>query len=97
MFTDLYYIRNSDYWPASIERLEDRAANNRLAKAKVYLIFLIRKSYKSSKKEIIILEACATPCTSVYIKPCKYNELECWIETSELQMEFYLKVMEMFC
>jgi hypothetical protein len=33
----------------------------------------------------------------VYPKLQKYNELEYRIETSEFQMEFYLKVMEMFC
>jgi hypothetical protein len=31
MFTDVYEIEYADYWPASNERLEDRAANNRLA------------------------------------------------------------------
>jgi hypothetical protein len=32
MFMDLYDIEYSDYRPASNERLEDRAANNRLAR-----------------------------------------------------------------
>ena len=41
IFTDLYEIEYSDYWPASNERLEDRTANNRLARGVVFLIFLI--------------------------------------------------------
>ena len=47
MFTDVYDIQYVDYWPVSNERLEDRAANNRLVQSAVYLIFLIRKSYKA--------------------------------------------------
>jgi hypothetical protein len=93
MFTDLYDVEYSDYWPASNERLEDRAANNRLARGAVFLIFLVWKSYRVSKKDpIIIPKAFAAPQTIIYSKPWKYNELEYWIDTSELRMEFYLKV-----
>jgi hypothetical protein len=98
MFTDLYNIKYSNYWPASNERLEDRAANNRLARGKVYLIFLVRKSYKVSKREpIVILDAFAAPYTSVYSKPWKYNELEYRIDKLKLLTEFYLQVLKMFC
>lgn len=38
---DLYYF---DYRLASNERLEDRAAYNKLAKAKVLFLFLVKKS-----------------------------------------------------
>jgi hypothetical protein len=72
----LYKIEYPDYWLASTERLEGRVANNKLAKAKVYLIFLIQKSYKASKKDpIFIPEAFATLHTLVYSKPQKYNEV----------------------
>jgi hypothetical protein len=95
MFTDVYDIEYSDYWPAANERLEDRAANNRLARGAV---FLIRKSYRASKIDpIVIPKAFAAPQTAVYTKPRKYNELEYRIDTSELRMEFYLRVLEMFC
>jgi hypothetical protein len=98
MFTDVYDIEYSDYWPAANERLEDRAANNRLARGAVFLIFLIRKSYRASKIDpIVISKAFAAPQTVVYTKPRKYNELEYRINTSELRMEFYLRVLEMFC
>jgi hypothetical protein len=62
----------------------------------VYLIFLIRKSYKATKREIEIPKAFAAQRTSTYQKPQKYNELEYQIYTTELRMEFYLRVMEMF-
>jgi hypothetical protein len=96
MFTDLYEIEYSDYWPTSNERLEDCTANNRLARGAVFLIFLIRRSYRVSRRDpIVIPKAFTAPQTSVYSKPRKYNELEYWIDSSKLQMEFYLKVLEM--
>ena len=98
MFTDLYDIKYLDYWPVSNERLEDWAANNRLVRGVVFLIFLIWKSYRVSKKDpIVILKVFATPQTLFYSKPRKYNELEYWIDTLELRMKFYLKVLKMFC
>jgi hypothetical protein len=98
MFTYVYDIEYSDSWPAANERLEDRATNNRLARGAVFLIFLIRKSYRASKiDQIIIPKAFAAPQTAVYTKPRKYNELEYRINTLELRIEFYLRVLEMFC
>ena len=98
IFTDVYDLHYSDYWPAPNERLEDRAANNKLARSAVHLIFLVRKSYRASRAQSIdIPSAFAAPQTAVYTKPRKYNELEYRIDTSELRMEFYLKVLEMFC
>ena len=55
IFMDLYDIEYSDYWPASNERLEDRATNNRLARDKMYLIFFILKLYKASKRDPIVI------------------------------------------
>lgn len=87
MFTNLYDIEYSDYWLANNERLEDRASNNKLARDKVYLIFLLWKSYRALKKEsIVILEAFAALYTYVYLRLQKYNELEYRIDTSKLQM-----------
>jgi hypothetical protein len=89
MFIDVYDIEYSNYWPTANERLEDRTANNRLARGAVFLIFLIRKSYKASKIDpIVIPKAFVVPQTAVYTKPRKYNELEYRIDTLELRMEF---------
>jgi hypothetical protein len=97
MFTDLYDIEYSNYWPASNERLKNCTANNRLARGAVFLIFLVCKLYRVSKRDpIIIPKVFAAPQTSVYSKPRKYNELEYWIDTSELQIELYLRALEMF-
>ena len=93
----MYNIHYADYWPTSNERLEDRAANNRFARSTVYLIFLIRKSYRASRPDpIVISHAFVAPQTLVYTKPRKYNELEYQIDNSELQMEFYLQILEVF-
>jgi hypothetical protein len=98
MFTDLYEIEYSDYWPASNKRLEDRATNNRWARSAVFLIFLIQKSYRASRRDpIVIPKALVALQTSVYSKPQKYNELEYRIDSSELRMEFYLRMLEMLC
>jgi hypothetical protein len=52
LFIDLYNIQYAEYWLLSSKRLEDRAANNRLAKEKVYLIFLIQKAFKALEKKL---------------------------------------------
>ena len=50
MFRDTYDMYYFDYWLANNERLEDRIVNNKLAKAKVLLFFLVKKSYRVAKK-----------------------------------------------
>ena len=98
MFTDLYEIEYSNYWPASNKKLEDRVANNKLARGMVFLIFLIRKSYRASRRDpIVIPKAFAAPQTSIYSKLRKYNDLGYWIDSSELWMEFNIRVLEMLC
>lgn len=68
-----------------------------MARSKVYLIFLVRKSYKTSKQEpIVILDAFVAPHTSVYSKPWKYNELEYRIDKLKLLVEFF-QVLKIFC
>ena len=97
MFTNLYDIEYSNYWPTNNERLKNCPTNNRLAKSVVFLIFLVCKLYRVSKRDpIIIPKAFVAPRTSIYSKPWKYNKLEYRIDTSELQIEFYLRVLKMF-
>jgi hypothetical protein len=97
MFRDTYKWHYSNYWPVSNKRLEDRPANNKLARAEVHLLSLVKKSYKPVGNPISIMANFEAPKTSIYTKPCKYNKLEYKIETSILQMEFYLRVREMVC
>jgi hypothetical protein len=97
MFRDTYDRYHSSYLLSSNKRMDDRLANNKLAKVDFHLIFLVKKSYKPDGKSINILVAFEAPNTSVYQKPHKFNELECRIETSKLWMEFYLRISEIFC
>jgi hypothetical protein len=49
MFRDAYDQYYSTYLPCSNGKLEDRLANNnKLARAKVQLIFLVKKAYKAN-------------------------------------------------
>jgi hypothetical protein len=61
--------------------LEDRVATNKLAKAKIHLLFLVKKSYKVAESHISILENFEAPTTFVLSKPKKYNEMVYMIET----------------
>jgi hypothetical protein len=89
MYKDTYERAYSYYFPSMNERLEDRLANNKLARAEVHLIFLVKKTFKLDGKPIKIPSAFEAPNTSVYQKPCKYNELEYRITTTELHREMF--------
>ena len=97
MFRETYDLHYSDYLPTNNERLEDRVENNKFAKAKVLLLFLVKKLYRAVENVVNVPLNSYAPNSSIYTKLCKYNELEYQIETSELQMEFYLHVMEFIC
>ena len=49
------------------------------------------------KDRINIPEEFAAPNTSMYTKPRKYQELEYRDQPSELCMEFYLQLLDLFC
>jgi hypothetical protein len=97
MFRETYDLHYSNYVPSSNERLEDRAANNKHAKAKVLLIFLVKKTYRAAGNVVNVPLNFHAPNTSVYNKPQKYNELEYRVDTTKLRIEFYLKVLELVC
>jgi hypothetical protein len=89
MYRDTYERAYSCYLPAMNKRLEDRPVNNNIVRAEVHLIFLMKKTFKLDGKPIKIPSAFEAPNTSVYQKPCKYNELEYRITTTELHMEMF--------
>jgi hypothetical protein len=80
----MYNWHYSNYMLASNKRLEDRPTDNKLARTKVHLIFLVRKTYKPNGKFIKIPVAFEAPNTSVYQEPHKYNELEYMIANTKL-------------
>ena len=84
----------SMYERTKFEQLEDLPATNKNAQALVSLLFLVRKLEKA---KFNILAVFQVPNTLVYTKPRKYQELQYRIQTTELRMEFYLHLFELFC
>ena len=93
MFTTNYVKKYATYEPAKFERLEDLPATNKSAQAPVSLLFLIRKLKKAKFNIPATFQA---PDTPVYTKPRKYQELQYRIQSTELRMEFYLHLFELF-
>ena len=94
MFRANYVKKYATYEPAKFKWLEVLPATNKSARAPVSLLFLIRKSEKSKFNIPATFQA---PNTPVYTKPRKYQELQYRIQSTKLQMEFYLYLFELFC
>ena len=94
MFTTNDVKKDSTYKLANFKCLEDLSATNKNTRAIVYLIFLVRKSDKAKFNIPHVFKA---PNIPVHNKPRKYQELEYRMQTTELQMEFYLQLFELIC
>ena len=94
MVTPNYVKKYSTYEPVKLEQLEDLPATNKNIRAPVSLLFLVRKSDKAKFNIPAVFQALEIP---VYTKPRKYQELQYRIQTTELRMEFYLHLFELFC
>ena len=89
-----YVKKFSTYIPAKFERLEDLPATHKNARAPITLLFLIRHI---DKDKIVIPDEFEAPNTPVYTKPRKYQKLEYREQATELRMEFYLRIFDLFC
>jgi hypothetical protein len=78
-----------------VERLGDMAYNSSKAKAAVHLIFLIKRG--SRPKSRTIPKEFDVPDIPKWSKAGLYNELEYRIYSTELRMEFYLQILDLFC
>ena len=94
MLTTKYIKKFSTYIPAKFKRLEDLPATHRNARAPITLLFLIQHV---DKDKIVIPDEFEAPNTLVYTKPRKYQELEYRQQATELRMEFYLRIFDLFC
>ena len=84
----------SEYIPAPFERLGGYSAKSKLATSNVRLLFLINNEMEhppTMKKQY------QAPQQVVYEKPRKYNELEYSMYPMKLQMEFYIRILDLFC
>ena len=87
-----YGIQHALYEPSKNERLYDAPAAK--STTKVFLTFL---QDKNNFFQVRVPEVFHCPETARYTKPKNYSELEYRIYNSELQMEFYLWVVGIFC
>ena len=94
MLTAKYVKKFSTYIPAKFEWLEDLLTTHRNARAPITLLFLIRHV---DKDKIVIPDKFEASNTLVYTKPSKYQELEYREHATELRMEFYLQIFDLFC
>ena len=92
-----YNLVFSDYVPCQNERLEDKAANNKAAKAKVALIILLKKGTRAADLEKKIPLEFIAPDDRTYQKAGKYNELQYRLSSLEFRMEFYLRLIQLLC
>jgi hypothetical protein len=90
-----YVPQYSQYKPAGVERLGDCAFNSNKARAAVHLIFLIKRG--SRPKCRTIPKEFDVPNSTKWLKLGHYNELEYRLYNTELRMEFYLQVLDLFC
>lgn len=90
----VYDLFPSQYVPASNERLGGHSAKSKMAIEDVRLLFLIKCDIENPPR---VKKSYVPPNHIVYEKPRKYNEIEYALYPAELRMEFYLKVLDLFC
>ena len=84
----------SMYIPAPNERLGGHSAKSRVANEHVNLLFLIKKDLDVIPRTRREYKA---PEHVVYEKPRMYKEMEYQMYPTELRMEFFLKMVDLFC
>ena len=84
----------SEYIPAPFERLGVYSAKSKLAMSNVRLLFLINNKMEHPPA---VKKQYQAPQHVVYEKPRKYNELEYSMYPIKLRMEFYIRILDMFC
>ena len=84
----------SEYIPAPFERLRGYSTKSKLATSNVRLLFLINNEMEHPPA---VKKQYQAPQHVVYEKPRKYNELEYSMYPIELRMEFYIRILDMFC
>ncbi|KAG0581687.1 hypothetical protein KC19_3G000200 [Ceratodon purpureus] len=89
-----YRVEYAEYIPAKYERLEDVSYTTKKANDPVQILFLFRRTIKCKLQLPNYFNAPKTPKFTV----CrKYNELRYRTYDTELRMEFYLKLLDLFC
>ena len=84
----------SEYIPAPFERLGGYSTKSKLATSNVRLLFFINNEMEHPPA---VRKQYQAPQHVVYEKPRKYNELEYSMYPIELRMEFYIRILDLFC
>ena len=84
----------SEYNPAPFEQLGGYSVKSKLATSNVRLLFLINNEMEHP---LAMKKQYQAPQHVVYEKPRKYNELEYLMYPIELRMEFYIRILDLFC
>ena len=84
----------SEYIPAPFERLEGYSAKSKLTTSNVRLLFLVNNEMEHPPA---VKKQYQAPQHVVYKKPRKYNELEYSMYPIGLRMEFYIRILDLFC
>lgn len=90
-----YRIEYAEYIPAQFERLEDLNVSTKKAKDPVQILFLFRKT--AHIKLAHLPKFFTAPKTPEFTICGRYNELEYRTYNTELRMEFYLRLLDLFC
>ena len=94
LVVEKFNLYPSKYIPAPFERLGGYSAKSKLATSNVRLLFLINNEMEHS---LAVKKQYQAPQHVVYEKPWKYNELEYSMYLIELRMEFYIRILDLFC
>lgn len=94
-FGELYNSHYAEYVPGKYERLEDQPSNSKRAQTNVQIIYMFKKGFRPKIRSLPkVFEA---PFTAVFTTPGGYNELDYRMYNTELRMEFYLQLLDLFC
>ena len=89
-----FKLYQPEYIPALFERLEGYSTKSKLATSIVRLLFLINNEMEHPP---VVKKQNQAPQHVVYKKPRKYNELQYSMYPIELRMEFYIRILDLFC
>ena len=94
LLDEVFNLYPSEYIPTPFERLGGYSAKSKLATNNIRINFLINNEIELPPR---LKKQYLTPQHVVYEKPRKYNELQYSMYPIELRMEFYIKILDLFC
>jgi len=90
---ETFLVIHLEYNPAKYERLED--LHKKKAEPNIHIIFMIRMGYKT--KTTSLPKSFEAPDTNEFSVAGAYNEMDYRIYENELRMEFYIRILDLFC